>query len=164
MSETFNEFFDEIKGREKRSTFLTVLCILTFIGSTMALFQQGYIYYKPETQYANSSNMNRAGAGSDNKWFQKMAASMEELRDVNKIQNNAMSGILTSILTLAGGILMFKQNKKGFYLYISGCFLSLIIPFMIYPDNFLIKIGLAFNLFISLVFSIMYAFCLKEMK
>ncbi|MDA3613954.1 hypothetical protein [Polluticaenibacter yanchengensis] len=162
MSETFNEFFDEIKGKDKRSTFLTVLCILTFIGSTLAIFQQGYIYYKPETQYANSSNMNKTK--TDNKFVNKMAAAMEEFKDLGKIQNNAMFGMLTAIITLTGGILMFKQNKKGFYLYIAGCFLSILIPFLIYPDNFIIKLGLAFNLFICIVFCIMYAFCLKEMK
>ena len=164
MSDTFDDFFDKKKQREKRSTFLTVLCILTFLGSTMFIVQNGYLAIHPESQLKNMTNMEKGQTNASNPFVQKMMPALEEFKDFEKTRNNATAGAISGIMTLVGAVLMFKQNKKGFYLYVAGCFLSIITPYIIYPDNMIIKMGLAFTLFISIVFTIMYAFCLKEMR
>ena len=99
-----------VQTTNQRPTFLTVLCILTFIGSGLGiLFSLLGIF---GIGAMNSFLSNYAGAGA------------------------ADAGILKPILTLVfsaasiyGAIMMWSLKKMGFYLYVAAQVLMLIFGF-----------------------------------
>ena len=176
MENTLSEFEEE---RESRPTLLTVLCILTFIGSswaivtniwgfstaakTAAIFQQREVL---KTGTSATADTAVAKAGRKKKEFlgQKVMASVSKMMTVDNIRKIAISKALASLLTLVGAWLMWYLRKKGYYIYIIGGILGLVAPFYVYGNN-LIALGMAsLPGFFGLVFIALYALNLKSMK
>ena len=208
----------------KRPTFLTVLCILTFVGSgwalfsavttyntaksTAAIFNDSLIMKKnvktieidtlkignkdqfsdstinnhdstdsildssknessiyggssPKETYKDTTTeeMNMSGVFGD-----KMRKSIMDMITVEKMQHSAIGSFAAALFTLAGAISMWFLRRFGFYLYIIGIIIGIVVPFYIYGNN-LLAIGLsAFGSFFGLVFIALYALNLKSMK
>ncbi len=208
----------------KRPTFLSVLCILTFVGSGWGLFTAATSYNTAKTTVAvfNDSLVNKktvieiktdndkiendAEPGNTIEMRQKstdfLLDSSEDESDtssysvskeiatdttakeinmgeifgknikknimdmisVEKMQQSAVGSFAAALLTLAGAIFMWRLRKFGFYLYILGIIIGIVVPFFVYGNN-LIAIGLsAFGSFFGLVFIALYALNLKSMK
>jgi len=127
--------------QEGRPTFLTVLCILTFIGSGLsALFIL----------------IGLVAAGALSGWL----GSFPGMGDMGGLG----SGYLVIVLVLAlaslyGAIMMWKLKKMGFYLYTGANVIALFVPIIMASGKFL-TLGLVF----TVLFIILYGLNLKHLK
>lgn len=175
----------------KRPSFLTVLCILTFIGSGWAILSSVWSYrtagvtskefttvinvqkdstvmiqkdstVKVDTVAVNDS-VNMQGRREVLPLEQKMKASFSKMLTKDNIEMSAIGNFLAALLTLAGALMMWNLRRWGFYLYILGVLVGIAIPFYIYGDNFL-AVGLSsFGNFFGLIFIALYALNIKSM-
>jgi hypothetical protein len=175
MNTNLDEFETELP---KRSTFLTVLCVLTFIGSGWAVFSNIYAYKTAGTTVqifeksviirrdSAINNDNVAGPGDKKGEIlgEKMLHSVSKMMTVDNIHKSALGGFIAALFTLGGAILMFYLKRIGFYLYIFGVIIGLLIPLYLYGSN-LMAVGMSvFSGFFGLVFIALYALNLKSMK
>ena len=215
------DHLDDQNFQEKRPTFLTVLCILTFIGSGWAIFSSATAYNTAETTVSvfrdsipmakeidrskedtllitsKSDSLSIEQEKTDQKDSLIVYDSLEIVEDslkddrrdsttasyemgkalgskikdnvldmlsVDKMKHSAIASFIAALFTLAGAFFMFRLKKTGFYLYVAGILIGLIVPFYIYSGN-LLAIGLnSFSSFFGLVFIALYALNLKSMK
>lgn len=124
---------------QPRNTFITVLCILTFIGSgwgivngIISLATAGSV---AETSEVVSESMDEAIdkiedednlTDNQKQLFESFFNSVSESLTPEKIRNSAIVSILSCLLTLFGAVLMWKLNKNGFYIYIAGILLAIL--------------------------------------
>ncbi len=161
MSEDMNN------GAPKRPTFLTVLCILSFIGiglgliggimsfatagiaegMTEAMMEEGMADYEDMM-----SEMGQEEGGLLGGLFDQGMAAMEHARTLAIVQ------ILGNLLCLFGVLRMWKLKKQGFYLYTAGE----LIP----PIVGVILVGglMATGLIIPILFVVLYGLNLKHMS
>jgi len=126
---------------EGRPTFLTVLCILTFIGSglTALLLLIGLV---------------AAGAASG------VLSSIPGMGDMAGFGSGYFVVVLVLALSsLYGAIMMWKLKKMGFYLYSGANVIALFIPMIMASGKFSF-----FGLFITALFIILYGLNLKYLK
>jgi hypothetical protein len=163
---TDNILYEPQKDSEtgpKRPTFLTVLCILTFIGSALALVSAIYGYFTISASAAAfDTNMSQV-QGMD------QTGMMGELQEtMNKAVENALPnfiiGVVSSLLCLFGAIQMWKQLKMGFYIYCVGELASPIAGFILGAGGLIGSAGAIVGLVIAVVWVILYAVNLKHMK
>jgi len=176
MENNLSEFDQE---PATRPTLLTVLCILTFIGSGWSIISNIWAYSKAkETAQAFSKNIIHSQDSLTNKdsvslnqnrknknvFGEKMMRSVSKLMTVDNIRKAAIGTLIASLFTLTGALMMWWLNRKGFYLYILGVIIGLLIPFYLYGGN-LVAVGISSATgFFGLVFIAMYALNLKSMK
>ena len=166
-----------------RSSFLTALCILTFIGSGWAILSSFWSYRTaPETATIFKKPLDTSKYPTLKKdslllkdsvrlhqrdkapsvFEEKMKSSFSQMLLVDNIQNSAMGNFVAALFTLAGALLMWRLKRIGFYLYILGVLIGIISPFYIYGNNFL-AVGLsAFGSFFGLIFIALYALNYKS--
>ncbi|MCK4631230.1 MAG: hypothetical protein KAT40_07290 [Bacteroidales bacterium] len=127
--------------QEGRPTFLTVLCILTFIGSGLsALFLL--------------IGLVAAGAISET------LSSIPGMEDIGGFGTGYF--LVTLVLALAslyGAIMMWKLKKIGFYLYSGANVIVIFVPMVIAAGKFSV-----FGLVITALFIFLYALNLKHLK
>ena len=126
---------------EGRPTFLTVLCILTFIGSGFRTLIFLILL---------------VAAGAISSWL----GSIPGMGDMGGLG----SGYLVIVLVLAlasvyGAIMMWQLKKMGFYLYSGANVIALIVPIFMASSEFSVW-GLVF----TALFIILYGLNLKHLK
>ncbi len=152
-----------------RSQFLTILCVFSFLScgwgiteSVVTLTNPEQVANTPFTGHKPSSEANPdrrdprqfyedSGANSDN----PMPA------DLRVVRRMSLAQLLYSVLTLAGVGLMFRLRRVGFYVYILGTVLGVVLPLVFVG---IAGLGTSFGVFFSLLFAVMYGFCLREMR
>lgn len=177
MEPNLNEFEQEPKVRP---TLLTVLCILTFIGSSWAIISSvwGYSTASKSARMVSSVIMQKHGdstlqndsavnsiANKKRSMFgEKMMVSVSKMMTEENIRKNAIGAIISEFLTLVGAFLMWKLRRYGFYLYIAGVIIGIIVPFYLYGGN-IIAVGMSvFSGFFGMVFIALYALNFKSFK
>jgi type III secretory pathway component EscR len=160
-----------------RSSFLTVLCILTFIGSGWGILSSAWtfstasetasIFKEPrqsnnESANIDSAQLNRSRARSA--FEKKMKTSFSDLLTADHIRKSAIGTIVAALFTLLGALLMWRLKRIGFYLYIAGVLVALIFPFYLYNNNFLAAGMSAVSSFFGLIFIALYALNFKSLK
>ena len=160
-----------------RPSFLTWLCILTFIGSGWAIVSSVYTYasldkyaailseqvpVRGDSTFADST---KAVRHNERRVFaERLKTSFTKILDKDNIRKLAIGNFIAALFTLGGAILMFRLNRTGFYLYIIGVLIGLAVPFLLFGND-LIAVGAAsFNNFFGLVFIALYALNLKAMN
>jgi hypothetical protein len=156
-----------------RPTFLTVLCILTFIASA-------YGIYSAITSYSSADIA--AGVGQEamekvkdqmddaatdeasSAMVDKMMNSVSGALQPENIKKNGIATGLSSLLTLLGAILMWGLNKKGYFIYVVGVLVSIIAPVVIYGGGLMGMATAGWSIFTGLLFSILYFLNLKHMS
>jgi ABC-type multidrug transport system fused ATPase/permease subunit len=181
MSNVFDEFAEQPK---KRTTFITVLCILTFVGSGFSLFTNIYGYFtakqsaeqmqlvqkmaQSDTAFAHKKGKSASKDSLDEKqskeFTKKIFSSVATAFTEDNLKKNALGAIAAAILCLGGAVLMFMINKKGYFIYVAGTLLGIAIPLMLYGSNFVGILGSVVSGFFGLVFCILYGVNLKDMK
>ncbi|MEO5889720.1 MAG: hypothetical protein ABIQ31_05670 [Ferruginibacter sp.] len=156
----------------KRPVFITVLCILTFIGSGWGLVSDTIKYFTADTQAMAISKVKETASGNIQKdttndegakFAQKMINNLTMTPD--NIRKGALSGIGAAVLCLVGAILMWQLKKTGFYLYVAGTLLGIVSPFIIFGGSNVMAIFSSVAVgFIGLVFVILYGVNLKHMR
>lgn len=103
----------------ERARLLTILCILTFIGSGMTLFSNAIIYVmfdQFKAIFISHPNMQLLGIKMD----------MSSFLNLNPVF--FLLQALFSALALAGAFLMWNLRKLGFHLYVIAQLVLLTIP------------------------------------
>jgi hypothetical protein len=157
----------------KRSQFLKVLCILSFImcGIMVLLGIWGVYQNTPEAQQKNIEQVRNFNP--------EMADKMEN--NMIEMQNNPFNkvsqylGLVYTLLSFLGVLWMWNRMKKGFYLYLvaellpytSFIFMGKSSLKMMGPpggDNITFAIGIIIFMAVTdIVFFVLYARNLKEM-
>lgn len=124
-----------------RPTFLTVLCILTWVGTGILIIINGLAII---------------GAAS---------------LGIDGITTYLGIMILCLALCLIGSIMMWQMKKTGFFIYVLGEIAPLVINFVVFKEVYEAyskgtneTIGMMIGLAIPVLFSLMYALNLKHMK
>lgn len=154
--------------RRQRPVFLSVLCILTFIGSGSVILSNLFMIFVADLmnggivmeQYASSVG-GVEGVEIPALWqdyVRVMQVMAVHSRDI------AVMRLVLGIVSLSGAVLMFRLRRSGFYLYVA----AQILMFFIYPyfAGFSVVVGLfmCWSVFISIIFIGMYAANLRYMK
>lgn len=153
-----------------RPTFLTVLCILTFLysGYTVVTSIQSYmtadVVSGVTSEVIDEAFDEIENSGEEVPGFvEKMMGEVSEGLSPEKIRNSAMAGGIASVLTLMGAILMWSLNKNGYWIYIAGTAVSIFAPLVI-QDGVLGIVGAGGAGFFGILFVVLYGVNLKHMK
>lgn len=156
----------------KRPTFLTVLCILSFIGLGLAILEalSGLImgpFLKEAAGFAESG-MNEAmdEISSDapeilpfiENIFGGTIGMLEHITEISLVN------LLCSGIALYGVIMMWNLKKTGFFLYAGGKIVIAMFPLILIGSNVLTAMASVIGSFIAAAFIIMYAVNLKSMR
>jgi len=169
-----SEVFQDYEVPAVRPTFITVLCILTFIGSGWGLIGGAIQYFSADKQ-ALSMSITKEQVATDiqkgdkndagTKMAEKMVNSMSGAFTAENLKKTGIASIVGALFCLVGAFLMWQLKKNGFYLYIAGTLIGVISPFVIYgTDNLMSIISSVMVGFIGIVFIILYGVNLKHMK
>jgi len=139
----------ELQEEEKKNTrpeLLKILCILTFVGSGLALFSDIFMFFTIDIikEYFNNGLLDFLSKDMD-------AEVLEIIFNVNPIYFIFQSILFA--LTIYGTYLMWNLKKIGFHLYTIGQIILLILPQVFIPS----LPFPTFNLLISLIFIFLYA-------
>ena len=154
-----------------RPVFLTVLCILTFIGSGLTIIGSSFSYLTADTRAAlirramedTKDKIDEAGAGNSG-IAEKMIAGTSEMEKPENLKKNALFGIVAAIFTLAGALLMFALKKAGYWLYILGTALGIAGPLYIFGGNLILMLSTVIMGIVGIVFVILYGLNLKYLR
>ena len=152
-----------------RSTFLTVLCVLTFIGSGWGVIGAVRSYAGADTI---SSIANGAMQGAEDKldqqgtpnFVKQIFSSLAAGLTPDSIRKSSILKLISCLLTLLGAIMMWNLKKIGFYLYIAGIAVFTLAPIIILGSSLPGLAGAGGSGFIGVVFIVMYGMNLKDMK
>ena len=115
---------DQMEPRQERPLFLSVLCILTFIGSGLTLFSNTVIYLmfdQFKSFFSSHPDMTFMGTKMDFSFIFHLNALF------------FLSQSIFSGLAIAGAFLMWNLKKTGFHLYVVAQLILLIIPKLFIP-------------------------------
>lgn len=153
-----------------RPVFLTVLCILTFIGSGWAIVSGISSYLTADTtadivQAAMEDAKDKIDdAGGSSKMAEKMISGASEMVKPENLKKSALFSIIAAVCTLGGAILMFTLKKTGYWLYILGTAISIAGPFYIFGGNLISMLSTVLIGIVGIVFVILYGLNLKYLK
>jgi membrane associated rhomboid family serine protease len=151
-----------------RPTFLTVLCVLTFIYSGFEIYNAVTSYTSAEmavgvAKDAMDEAQDQIEAEDVPDFVGKLLGSVSEGLTVENMRNSAMASGIGNILTLLGAILMWGLNKKGYFTYIAGNIVLVLAPLFIY-EGFVGAAGSSGAAFIAILFGVLYGLNLKHMS
>ncbi|TAH05036.1 MAG: hypothetical protein EAZ17_01510 [Sphingobacteriales bacterium] len=157
-----------------RTDFLTILCVLSLIGSTF-LVVTGINQYREADltsalirQQMDKGNVKvnlDKGKGDDAERARKVMQEATNMISPEKIKKYALGSIITSLLTLSGAFMMFRLKKIGFWTYVVGTLAFAAVPFWVYGLNNPLAYGMGmFFAGVGLVFVVLYARNLKFMN
>jgi len=123
-----------MENTAQRPTFLTVLCILTFIGSGLGLI--GNLLMMVGASFLSSI-----------------------LGDIPDMTALIVIGILGNVACLYGAMQMWKLKKLGFYAYSAGAVIPLAATLILFPDG-----ANVISIAITVAWVAMYYMNLKHMS
>lgn len=149
-----------------RSQFLTLLCVLTFLSCGLGLFDAIVSLSRTQT-VAETTAITRKPLPEDRKkkeksYFEDRASGDVPLpSDPDLIQPLAIAQLLYSGITLIGAILMFRLRRVGFWVYVAGVAVGLILPVILAGFG---ALNVSFGVFFSLLFVYLYWNNIEEMR
>ncbi|HEV8080539.1 MAG TPA: hypothetical protein VGP43_07500 [Chitinophagaceae bacterium] len=165
--------FDTIPPQ--RPVFLKVLCILTFIGSGYGIINGVVTYFKAndiskfvtEVKAEMKNKISKKKKTNDTisvSFAGNVVNNMSAMATPDNLRKMAIGTVISSILCLLGAILMWNLRKVGFYIYVIGTILIIVLPFYLFGINFLTNLSVGAQGFIGIIFVIFYAMNIKSMK
>lgn len=152
-----------------RPTFLTVLCILTFIGSGWGAASNLFslIAFSPEAIVAQIQQVTTMTAteGAPS-WIASLMGSSIAVLQTTIMHGPAIYSLLTlfSLISLGGAILMFNLKKIGFFLYAFAQIAQLFVMPAFSGWNSMVMISMIVSGVFALIFIILYGVNLGKMK
>lgn len=153
-----------------RPTFLTVLCVLTFIASSFGIYNAVTSYTSAEMAVEVAKDaMDEAqdqieAEGEEMPGFVgKLLGSVNEGLTVENTKNTAIASGIGNILTLLGAILMWGLAKRGYFIYIAGTLVLVLAPLFIY-EGFVGAAASGGAAFVGVIFGVLYGLNLKHMN
>lgn len=157
----------------KRPTFLTVLCILTFIGSgwgilseLFSLITAGMVNQSVQMEQYTQAMDQLADSGVSSSFISGLLSSSQEVIQASMMYRTqiAVCGLILSVISLIGALLMFRLKRIGFYFYTAAQVLMLGITPIFIGFSLITITSLIFSAIFALLFIILYAVNLKYMK
>jgi hypothetical protein len=156
-------------GTNKRPTFLTVLCILSFIAGGWGVI--GGIINVVSAPSADEVRAQMEGALSGmgdlegGEAFSGVMNSMAEtaIKAAENAVPMAIGSIVIALISLFGVWKMWNLQKQGFWIYVLACVASFILPMVFLGGGLLGALSAGIGGLISIVFIILYALNLKHM-
>ncbi|ASS48805.1 MAG: hypothetical protein A3D31_06315 [Candidatus Fluviicola riflensis] len=142
----------EVSVVPKRSNFLMVLCILTWVGSGLSIIVYGYLYLMLGQLYRTLESFD-GGRPDELNWFMWQY----------------LIGAIAPVFCILGAVLMWKLKRVGFYVYLLGQLTPIILSFY----TWLIVTGkynsetVFFAVLVNIIpigFIIMYAINIRQLK
>lgn len=158
----------------KRSQFLTVLCILSFIMCGIKLLTSAYNIYQNSTEAMQNSIEKIRSINPE--MADQMENNMIEMQNNTYLKLSPYFEIIFTLLSFMAVLMMWNFKKSGFYLYsvveilpyISLFFLntkSIVIPGLSESSSASIMVfGTIFMILMDLLFVFLYYRNLKEMN
>lgn len=149
-------------GPVQRPVFLTVLCILTFVGAGFAILTSLFSVF--------TMGQLEQGMRAMDETFSDSKIGVDFGNSYRWTKISYVLNLFGALLCLTGALFMFKLKKIGFYIYIVGQILPLFGSFM--TMNSMLKgvfasfgmIAMVFGMLFPIAFIIMYGLNLKHMK
>lgn len=162
-----NQILEHDKAPAKKNTFINVLTILTLIACAWTLYQavDGYINADKNIAKMQDGMTKLEEAGMENSWSYRM---MEKgIVMTEKQKENGLLLLIVNILGLSlcayGAIEMRKLRKNGFYSWLAGEFLPIIVGIVIFGFS-MFGGFMAIMMIVPIAFAIMYGSQLKHMS
>ncbi len=160
------------QNANKRPEFLTVICILSFIGLGLGIFNgfSGLVFsnvsdsliplIEDVSEQASREMMNVP---------ENTEAFIQEMFDIiiqalNNIAVLSLLILLTQGLALSGVIMMWNLKKTGFYIYVAGKVIYLLIPVSVLGFNVITAMVISSNSLFIAIFIVLYAIHFKYLK
>lgn len=149
-----------------RSQFLTLLCILTFLSCGWGLFDAVVSFVKAnevsETSYVKRTYTPQKQEKLPKQYFEDRASGDQPMPgDPDQIRPLSVAQFIYSLITLIGAVMMFRLRRVGFWIYVSGVAIGLILPITLAGFG---ALNTSFGSFFSLLFAGLYWLNLKEMR
>ena len=150
-----------INEAPKRPQFLTVLCILTFIGSGLTFIGAiwGYISIK-----ISAPVLENMGNTSGDTYGMMSGIQEAMMKAVENAVPNMIIGLVCSLLCLYGALQMWKLKKMGFFIYSVGEITPAIAGFFLGGGGLIGAAGSIMWLVFAIVWIVLYAVNLKHMN
>ena len=148
----------------KRPTFITVLCILSFVGVAFSLIG-GIMNYFTYSALASSGDLMGAMKSAAGEQVGQMMNSMADAMgmDYGKMAMNSIVVALLNLPILLGALMMWKQKKMGFYIYAAFELIQCVMPFVLVGGIMAGMMGSVMAL-VAIVFIVLYGLNLKHMS
>ncbi len=154
-----------------RPLFLTVLCILTFIGSGLSIISNSFSYITADTRadlvqaaMDDAKNKIEEEGNANSGIAKKIFSDTSDLVKPENMKKSNLFSILAALITLFGAVLMFRLKKTGYWLYIIGTVLGIAGPMYVFGENIISMLSTIFIGIIGIVFVILYGLNLKYLK
>jgi hypothetical protein len=152
---------------KQRPGLLTVLCILTFIGSGFGVLNNvmGMIM-SPIKNFLNPEFFERVLEEVQDEPARQFVEQALEIgqKAIEHIFEISLAQFLLYAASLTGAILMFQLKKTGFYIYATAQILLLFVPAIFLGFNLFVNIGILFSSVFTILFIALYAINLKKMN
>ncbi|CAN5377896.1 hypothetical protein BH11BAC3_BH11BAC3_19230 [soil metagenome] len=165
---------DYEQASPSRPQFLTIICILTFIGSGLGIIS-GSVQIATSEKQANQIIITKKKAAADiqkkgdnnagTRFAEKMVNSMSTTFTAENFRKTGIAAIIGALFCIGGALLMWQLKRIGFYSYILGVLIGIVSPFIIYGNDNLMAIITSIGVgFIGIVFIILYGVNVKHMR
>lgn len=149
-----------------RSQFLTLLCILTFLSCAWGLLDAIVSFVQTdavsETVYVEQKSTDPKQEKQQKKYFEDRSSDDVPLPgNPEQIKSLAVAQFIYSLLTLIGAFLMFRLRRIGFWIYVAGIAVGLVLPVVLAGFG---ALNTSFGVFFSILFAGLYWVSLKEMR
>jgi hypothetical protein len=152
---------------KQRPGLLTVLCILTFIGSGFGVLNNvmGMIM-SPIKNFLNPEFFEMVLEEVQDEPARQFVEQALEIgqKAIEHIFEISLAQFLLYAASLTGAILMFQLKKTGFYIYATAQVLLLFVPAIFLGFNLFVNIGILFSSVFTILFIALYAINLKKMN
>jgi len=156
---------------KKRPTFLTVICILSFIMGIYTVGTNAMQFFTFEKNYPTQmekleqtmSTLEEAGIDSGFSYNQVENGMIILEKTSQNFPTIIGISLLLTLLSLLGAFMMFKLKKNGFYIYTFANLFALLVPLALIDFSATMFMTAISGIF-TIAFIIMYAVNLKHMK
>ena len=154
----------------KRPTFLTVLCILTYISTGLAVISGffGLLAGKPSEQIIEDQQLRYISMVDDLKTADQLefAETIDLLgkMEIERLSNYPLNPILlliAGLLGLTGALLMWRGKKIGFHLYIVYSIFSIASIYLLSSSENITSFYIIVNFLFAGLFVFLYSRNLK---
>lgn len=153
----------------QRPTFLTVLCILSFIAGGWALISGAMSLASSPDPAELQARMDEAMSGLEGLEDNPMAGFAQQMaEEAGKAAAAArplsMASVALALVGLFGVWQMWNLKKVGFWIYTAAGLAGLVAPLVIMGGGMLALLSVGVGGFFTLLFIVLYALNLKHMR